>query len=336
MIRSFPLLYKEGQGEVERCPVYPSSPPLTKGRKACCRPSPARSLGTLAFVCLAITQPAFAAPVPDPQGEWSRLTKEAAEMGLPSRFLGLLPPEFVKLEFADLKNVAAEYHPEGHRMRFHLTLSEGRQGKRFRPVREIPSQDLATVYHELFHAYFDYVDFASGTPKMTTHGARLNAEARRFQACRYTVVEVTSTAPHKNQQRKVRTEPRRLTEQEGWDALNETWGRFVEWAIWNKLETTDRRQSAGRWDWEALEEFLGRLDAAYHNGELTGYFEPANPEERKLVPRWFLAPANAISAPEIALLLEVILDESPGMARLMVDWIVSPGDPPGPSILGVC
>src|SRR3989442_16045659 len=35
------------------------------------------------------------------------------------------PPEFVKLEFADLKNVAAEYHPDGHRMVFHLSLSEG-------------------------------------------------------------------------------------------------------------------------------------------------------------------------------------------------------------------
>src|SRR5207247_11148194 len=56
-----------------------------------------------------------AAPVPDPQGEWSRLAREAAEMGLPSRFLRLLPPEFVKLEFADLKNVAAEYHLDGHR-----------------------------------------------------------------------------------------------------------------------------------------------------------------------------------------------------------------------------
>src|SRR3989441_3204268 len=73
-----------------------------------------------------------AGPVPDLPVEWARLTTETAEMGLPSRFLRLLPPEFVKLEFADLKNVAAEYHPDGHRMVFHLSLSEGKQGKLLR------------------------------------------------------------------------------------------------------------------------------------------------------------------------------------------------------------
>src|SRR2546422_9920366 len=104
-----------------------------------------------------------AAPVPDLPGEWARLTTETAEMGLPSRFLRLLPLEFVKLEFADLKNVAAEYHPGGHRMVFHLNLSEGNQGKRLRSLRQVGNHDLATIYHEVFHAYFDYVDFASGT-----------------------------------------------------------------------------------------------------------------------------------------------------------------------------
>src|SRR3970040_2025643 len=131
---------------------------------------PAFLVSLILLFCVSTAQ---AAPVPDPQGEWARLTREAAEMGLPSRFLRLLPLEFVKLEFADLKNVAAEYHPEGHRMVFHLSLSEGNQGKRFRSIKDIPSQDLATLYHELFHAYFDYVDFASGTPKMTPQGARL-------------------------------------------------------------------------------------------------------------------------------------------------------------------
>ena len=136
----------------------------------------------LLLLLLVLASPSSAAPVPDPQGKWARLTREAAEMGLPSRFLRLLPLEFVKLEFADLKNVAAEYHPKGHRMVFHLSLSEDNQGRRFRPVKDIPSQDLATLYHELFHAYFDYVDFASGTPKMTPQGARLHADAKRFRS----------------------------------------------------------------------------------------------------------------------------------------------------------
>ncbi len=257
-------------------------------------------------------------------------------MGLPSRFLRLLPLEFVKLEFADLKNVAAEYHPEGHRMVFHLSLSEGNQGKRFRPVRGISSQDLATLYHELFHAYFDYVDFASGTPKMTPDGARLHAEAKRLVACRYTVVEVSPTSPQKGSSRKAKFEKRRLTEREGWDALNETWGVFVGWTIWNKLEVTDRLNPAARWDWDALEEFLDRLEAAYVNRELTGYFEPADQAERKGIPRWYLAPSYAISAPDIALLLEVILDEPPGMAKLVASWIASTRNSAGALSVGSC
>src|SRR5713101_5159469 len=85
--------------------------------------------------------------VPDWPGEWARLTTETAEMGLPSRFLRLLPLEVVKLEFADLKNVAAEYHPDGHRMVFHLNLSEGDEGKRLRSLQQIGNRDLATIFH---------------------------------------------------------------------------------------------------------------------------------------------------------------------------------------------
>jgi hypothetical protein len=296
-----------------------------------------RGAAPIFFTGIALfAQPAQGAPVPDPQGEWARLIKEAAAMGLPSRFLGLMPPEFVKLEFADLKNVAAEYHPEGHRMVFHLNLSEGGQGKRFRSLRQTGNHDLATIYHELFHAYFDYVDFASGTPKMTPQGARLYAEARRVVACRYSVVEISPTPPPKSAPRKGRFEKRRITEREGWDAVNETWGVFVGWAIWNKLEATDRLSPATRWDWDTVEEFLDRLETAYVNRELTGYFEPANQSERKGIPRWYLAQTHASSAPEIALLLEVILDESPGMARLVASWIASPDGKTGATALGDC
>jgi hypothetical protein len=267
-----------------------------------------------------------AGPVPDMPGEWARLTTETAEMGLPSRFLRLLPLEFVKLEFADLKNVAAEYHPEGHRMVFHLNLSEGNQGQRLRSLRQVGNLDLATIYHELFHAYFDYVDFASGTPRMTPQGARLNAEAKRFAACRYSVVEVSPISAQQNAPRNGRFEKRRITERESWDALNETWGVFVGWAIWNKLETTDQLNPVTRWDWDTVEEYLDRLETAYVNRELTGYFEPANQAERRGIPRWYLGPSHAISAQEIALLLEVILDETTGMAQLAARWISASQD----------
>src|SRR2546427_3310268 len=165
--------------------------------------SSATSKGTLVVAFLFFLPPLVqAGPVPDLQGEWARLTREAAEMGLPSRFLRLLPLEFVKLEFADLKNVAAEYHPDGHRMVFHLNLSEGKQGKRLRSLRQIGNRDLATIYHELFHAYFDYVEFASGTLRMTPQGARLYAEAKRFVVCRYSVVEISPTGAQKGAPRR--------------------------------------------------------------------------------------------------------------------------------------
>ena len=243
-------------------------------------------------------------------------------MGLPSRFLAQLPPEFVRLEFADLKTVAAEYHPEDHRMVFHVALSEGAQGRRFRPLREIGSQDLATIYHEAFHAYFDYVDFGTGSPKLPQEGARLYRQAQRFLTCRYTVVEIALGPP---QRRGTRIERRRITEGEAWDALNETWGVFVGWAVWNMLEVTDRNIAGHRWDWDAIEGFLDRLEAVERNGELTGYFEPAAAADREVIPRWYLAPSNAISVPEMALLLEIILEESPGFARLSADWIPSAG-----------
>ena len=138
--------------------------------------------------------------------------------------------------------------------------------------------------------------------------------------------EVGPISPQKGSFRKAKFEKRRITEREAWDALNETWGVFVGWAIWNRLEATDRVDPAARWDWDALEEFLDRLETAYASGELTGYFEPANQDERRGIPRWYLAPGYAISAPEIALLLEVILDEPPGMAGLVTSWIASARD----------
>ena len=271
------------------------------------------------LVLLLQAAPAAAVRVPDSQAEWARLTKELAENGLPSRFIKLLPVEFVQLEFTDLKGAAAEYHPAGHRMVFNLALSEGSQGRHFRPIRDISNPELATMYHELFHAYFDYIDFMADSVRMPAQAARLRAAAKRLLACRYTIVNIVVGPAQKAHQRKVPIEPRRLSESEGWDALNETWGVFVGWAIWNKLETTDRLGVA--WDWEAAEKIWDRLAEAYETGILTGYFEPADLRARQVLPRLYLAPTDAISLPEIALLLEVILEETPSMARMAVSWI---------------
>src|SRR5437899_3357665 len=167
-------------------------------------------------------------------------------------------------------------------------------------------------------------------------GVRLYAEAKRFAACRYSVVEVSPISAQQNAPRRGRYEKRRITERESWDALNETWGVFVGWAIWNKLETTDQVNPATRWDWDTVAEYLDRLETAYVNRELTGYFEPANQAERRGIPRWYMGPSHAISAHEIALLLEVILDETPGMAQVAARWISASQDQTTVLTLGVC
>src|SRR5438445_12094432 len=152
------------------------------------------------LVLLSLPGSSSAVRVPDSQAEWGHLTTELAEAGLPSRFLKLLPKGFVQLEFADLKTAAAEYHPDGHRMVFNLALSESNKGRRFRPVHNLGNQELATMYHELFHAYFDYIDFAADSG-MPAEAAPLQAEAKRLLACRYTVVDVVAGPAQKAHQR---------------------------------------------------------------------------------------------------------------------------------------
>src|SRR5438309_10646587 len=102
------------------------------------------------LVLLSLPGSSWAARVPDSQAEWGHLTTALADAGLPSRFLKLLPREFVQLEFADLKTAAAVYHPDGHRLVFNLPLSEGNEGRRFRLFRNIGYYELATLYHALF------------------------------------------------------------------------------------------------------------------------------------------------------------------------------------------
>src|SRR3989442_7428199 len=76
--------------------------------------SSATSKGTLVVAFLFFLPPLVqAGPVPDLQGEWARLTREAAEMGLPSPLLRLLPPGFRKLEVTRLNNLAPGSPPHG-------------------------------------------------------------------------------------------------------------------------------------------------------------------------------------------------------------------------------
>ena len=72
-----------------------------------------------------------------------------------------------------------------------------------------------------------------------------------------------------------------------------------------------------------MEDFWNRLAEAYGDRTLTGYFEPADPQARGVLPRVYLAPNNAISLDEIVLLLEVILEESPELASMAAKWVVA-------------
>lgn len=233
---------------------------------------------------------------------WSHLIAQAAGLGLPTGFLRLMPPDFVTFEFGDLRTFAAEYHPEEHRMVLNRSLSFNRAGGVLRPLAGLPHHEVKTLYHELFHAYMDFLQ--TRPEAADSRGTRLAAFAREVRACRYQYVEITPV-----QQRKTVTEGRLLTEREGWEALNETWAVFVGWATWTKLEL------AGKGKPRSADAWLQRLRKADQAAEIVGYYEPEDPEERAVTHKRYLAPLHRITPAEVAMLLEVVFEESPEEAR---------------------
>ncbi|WP_447973079.1 hypothetical protein [Nitrospira sp. Kam-Ns4a] len=236
---------------------------------------------------------------------WTALIAQADELGLPTGFLHLIPPGFVKFEFSDLRTFAAEYHPDEHRMLLNRSLSFNRAGRVLWPLAKLTHNDLKTLYHELFHAYADFIHSNPDVAEADPGAARLLAFEKKVQQCRYQFVEITPV-----HQRKTATETRLLTERESWEALNETWAVFVGWAIWTKLELAtvkDRRQAAEQW--------LARLQKADRDAEILGYYEPETAEERAVTHKRHLAPIHRITPAEVAILLEVVLGESPQDAQ---------------------
>ena len=57
------------------------------------------------------------------------------------------------------------------------------------------------------------------------------------------------------------------------------------------------------------EDWAIRLKAAIQSGELLGYYEPDDPEERRLVRKRFIAPSHGITPAGARLLLEIALEE---------------------------
>ncbi len=249
------------------------------------------------------------APASDSPRLWRALVAEARVLHLPTRFLEEIPEQFVAFEFEDLHAFAAEYHPVEHRMVLDRSLSLNGAGRALRPLRKMTHKELETLYHELFHAYVDFVEHESAPSK--AHASFL-AFAREQQRCRYQQVLITPVL-----QKKELKEERFLSEVESWEVLNETWALFIGWAVWTQLEveakgTRDHRAS-GRTG--TVSAWIARLDQAEQDAVLTGYYEPEDPGEKVMARKRFLAPEFRLSAPELSALMRDVLGNSSDMIR---------------------
>lgn len=232
---------------------------------------------------------------PDRSGHiWQQITAEAEGLGLPTKFLRMVPADFVSFEFDDLQAFAAEYHPSEHRMVLNRTLSFNVAGGTLRPLAGLTHAEMETLYHELFHAYMDYLATrdAQGQPD-----AFLRV-AREQQQCRYGVVLITPVV-----QRKQETEERFLSDGESWEALNEGWAVFVGWTVWNQLEMRHGRDRSVLKSRKQRDAWLHRLEEADREGKLRGYYEPEDPTERSVTRKRFLAPGSRLSGEEIERLM---------------------------------
>lgn len=243
------------------------------------------------------------------ESTWSRLIVEADRLHLPTKFLKRMPADFIRFEFDDLRTYAAEYHPDDHRMVLNRSLSFNAAGAVLKPLRAMTHQELQVLYHELFHAYMDYLTTleeqggeAGGTPELLRF-------ARRQQACRYGAATIVPLA-----QRPHETEVRYLTEPESWEALNETWAVFIGWAIWTQLEIQGKHH--GRTE-RQKEQWAERLKTAFSHGEFRGYYVPQDAEERRVAQKRFLGKPSQLSWGEVEVLMAQVLDFS----EELVKWL---------------
>src|SRR6185295_246090 len=243
--------------------------------------------------------------LPSAERMWRQLLAEAQALGLPTKFLKAVPPSFVRFEFDDLHSYAAEYHLGEHRMVLNRTLSFNGAGTILRPLGRLTHTEVSTLYHELFHAYLDYlVTEAEASPEAASDP--LLALARTQQGCHYGAVLITPVV-----QRRGETEERFLSERESWEALNETWAVFVGWIVWNQLELSSHRRPSIQQPGKMQEEWVGRLKFAEREGTLRGYYEPEDPAERAVARKRYLAPASRLSEQEAIVLMKHVMEFPP-------------------------
>lgn len=233
---------------------------------------------------------------------WRQLLSEAHALGLPTKFLKAVPPGFIQFEFDDLRTYAAEYHLGEHRMVLNRALSFNGAGAMLRPLGRLTHAEIETLYHELFHAYIDYlVTAAKASPEAALDPVLVFARAQ--QDCHYGAVLITPVV-----QRKGETEERFLTERESWEALNETWAVFVGWVVWNQLELTSSADRSIQKSGKSQEEWLSRLRSADREGTFRGYYEPEDSGERAVARKRYLAPASRLSEPEALVLMKNVIE----------------------------
>ena len=238
-----------------------------------------------------------------PDQMWSRLLADAERLQLPTKFLKALPQDFIQFEFDDLRTYAAEYHPDEHRMVLNRSLSFNAAGRILKPLVQMTHKELEVLYHELFHAYMDYLSFMQEQSREADHRSEeLLGFARSQQACRYGEVTIAPIV-----QRMDETESRYLTQAESWEALNETWAVFIGWTVWNQLELQRKTGKSMFQDQRQAHQWIRRLKAAFEKVELRGYYVPEDPEERRLARKRYLAKSSQLTLREAVVLMKQVL-----------------------------
>lgn len=238
---------------------------------------------------------------------WGQLLHEAHALGLPTKFLKAVSPSFVRFEFDDLHSYAAEYHPGEHRMVLNRALSFNGAGATLRPLGQLTHAQIETLFHELFHAYIDYlVTEVEASPGVAPNPVLTFARAQ--QGCHYGSVLITPVV-----QRKGETEERYLTERESWEALNETWAVFVGWVVWNQLELSSGTGRSIQKPGKSQDEWVRRLWTADREGTFRGYYEPEDTVERAVVRKRYLAPASRLLESEATVILKDVVEFSPNL-----------------------
>jgi hypothetical protein len=247
---------------------------------------------------------------PSPRHPWPALLQQAETLGLPTGFLQHIDPKFVTVTFEDLRTYAAEYHPENHTMILNMRLSFNEAGGALTDLDRMTHHDLALLYHELLHGYLDYVYATDHGQPLTAEDQRVLEVANNQMACHYRFVRINPI-----RQLKDATELRFLSDQDTWEVLNETWAVFIGWALWTKLEIFQGDLATKDWTPPLIEQWTKRLRDAVEAGELLGYYEPDDPEERRIARKRFIAPSNGLTPQDVELLLKVVLGEPPELVQ---------------------